>query len=156
MSQSIETERHPNQMQRLILILLLPLFAGCLDTSPRPMTTESIRIVSNTLIQSASVTYPDGVTVNVPPNEYELFRELFRKLAPVESTHEGPGLPALYDYQLELSAAGNVANIDVLIHDDGSLSFSLDEFHYDGGDADGFVAAADAIRLRLPQAEVGE
>ena len=37
----------------------------------------------------------------------------------------------------------------VIVRDNGTLTYSLDEFHYDGGDAERFVAAADAIRSRL-------
>ncbi|TWT65685.1 hypothetical protein V7x_56070 [Crateriforma conspicua] len=136
-------------MFRIALLAFAPLLAGCFNASPRPLTTETIRIVSNTRIQSASVTFPDGTKTGVPPDDYELFRQLFRRLAPVKTTYDGPGLPGLPDYQLMLFAAGNVANIGVMVRDDGSLTYSLDEFHYDGGDADAFVAAADAIRSRL-------
>lgn len=141
--------RYPSMRLRLAILMFASFIAGCLNSGPQPLTTETICIVSNTLIQSASVTFPDGTEIKIPPDDYELFRDLFRKLSPVESTYHQPGLPGLPDYQLTLYAAGNVANIGVMVREDGSLTYSLDEFRYDGGDAEGFVAAATEIRTRL-------
>ena len=113
------------------------------------MTDERIAIVANTRIQSASVTFPDNTEIAIPPNDYELFRSLFRTLAPINSTENGYKLEAMANYQLQLFAAGNVANIDILIDDTDDLVFTVEGFTYHGGQRDRFVSAANAIRERL-------
>ncbi|KLU07675.1 hypothetical protein RISK_000296 [Rhodopirellula islandica] len=119
------------------------------NSTPRPMTPETTRTVSNTRTQSASVPLPDGTAINVPPDDYELFRQLFRELGPVKSTHEAPGLPGLPQCERMPFAAGNLANVGVMVRDDGTLTYSLDDSHYNGGDAKRFIVAAESIRSRL-------
>ncbi|WP_145389161.1 hypothetical protein [Stieleria neptunia] len=113
------------------------------------MTDERIAIVANTRIQSVSVTFPDNTEIMIPPDDFERFRALFRTLAPIKSTENGDKLEAFGTYQLQLFAAGNVADIDVLVDDTDELVFALDGYTYHGGQRDRFVSAAEAIRERL-------
>ncbi|EMI45756.1 hypothetical protein RRSWK_01647 [Rhodopirellula sp. SWK7] len=124
--------------------MLLP---GCFNLGPQPFDNQRIAIVSNTRIQSASVSYPDGVELTISPDDYEAFRTLFRTLAPIDRVTEPPGLPGLPDYELTLFAAGNVANIDIMV-DDSKLIWTLDGFQYHGGNAERFRTAADVVRSR--------
>ncbi|KAA1257564.1 hypothetical protein LF1_00510 [Rubripirellula obstinata] len=104
-------------MRNTLLCLTAVLFSGCFNLEPKPFDDLRIAIVSNTLIQSASVTFPDETELTIPPDKYDSFRELFRTLAPIDRVVESPGLPGLPDYELMFFAAGNVANIDVMIAD---------------------------------------
>lgn len=135
-------------MRTFLPCFVAVLLSGCFNLEPQPFDNQRIAIVSNTRIQSASVSYPDGCGLTIPPDHYEAFRTLFRTLAPIDQVAETPGLPGLPDYELTLFAAGNVANIDVMI-DDSKLIWTLDGFQYHGGDAKRFRTAADAIRTTL-------
>ncbi|WP_182869509.1 hypothetical protein [Stieleria mannarensis] len=139
---------------RFALVLAFPLLlVGCFNLEPQPLTDQRIAIISNTRIQSASVTYSGGSGHTLPPDDYEQFRNLLRSLAPIETVNDNSGLPALPDYRLMLSAAGDVANIDVLVDTNDQLIYTLDGFRYSGGQAGRFVAAADAIRSHYAKDE---
>ncbi|ELP30121.1 hypothetical protein RBSWK_05950 [Rhodopirellula baltica SWK14] len=124
------------------------LFVGCFNLEPQPLTDQRIAIISNTRIQSASVTYPDGTEHTFAPDDYEQFRTLLRTLAPIETVSDDSGLPAAPDYRLMLFAAGNIANIDVHVDDTDQLIYTLDGFQYCGGQAGRFVTTADAARVQ--------
>jgi hypothetical protein len=132
-------------MRNILLCATLLLISGCSGINPQPFDDQRIAIVSNTWIQSVSVGYPDGANITLPPDHYDLFRTLFRALAPIDQVSRVPGLPGLPDYHLTLCAAGNVANIDVMIKD-SKLIWMLDGFQYQGGDTTQFLNAAEAIR----------
>jgi hypothetical protein len=138
-------------MRTLLFCFAALLVSGCFNLEPTPFDDQRLAIVSNTRIQSASVSYPDGSEITIPPDHYESFRTLFRSLAPINNTTETAGLPGLPHYKLTMFAAGNVANIDVMI-DGSKLIWTLDGFQYHGGNAKQFKNAADAIRCELSAA----